>query len=88
MDRSIVYGFIDAEREYQIQKWGDVDKRNSVGDFICYMSRYLNNAKDCVNPDESYQVLRQILKVVALGVACLEQHGDKQKPKLKEEFNE
>lgn len=72
MTRDKVYNLISKEREYQNSRWKAVDEKNNVGDFICYMQRYLNNARDCVDPTDNDLTLIQIVKVCALGVACLE----------------
>jgi hypothetical protein len=76
--RANVYEAIDREREYQDARWGGVphDARESVGNFLIYMERYLQKAKDAyVDASHSTEALREIRKVAALAVACMEVHG-------------
>lgn len=76
--RGMVYKAIDSERNYQLKRWGvnGEDAKHSVGDFLTYMDDYLSEAKHRASREDgdtgSLEVLR---KVVALGVACMEQHG-------------
>lgn len=74
-----VLAAVTAEREYQVRKWGNLDDTNSVGDFILYMERELEKARDAYkNPatitDDS-TTLAGIRKVATLGIAALERHG-------------
>ena len=74
--RGEVYEALDSEREYQIRKWGDLDDRNAIGDFLIYMERELQKARDSYySPDEPRGVLDGIRKVTAIGVATLEKYG-------------
>ncbi len=75
MTRIEVFQLLDRERKYQEEKWGDLDERNNVGDFLCYMKRYYDAAVVENNPDSPYEALRNIAKVGALCVACLEKFG-------------
>jgi hypothetical protein len=70
-----VFAAIEAERQYQEDTWGDLDKRNNVGDFILYMQRYLKEAAVANNPDQPEKSLDAIRKVVTIGVAAMERHG-------------
>lgn len=75
ISRDDVYDMLDEEREYQIKTFGDLDDRNSVADFLCYIKRYYDNAVDANNPDDPYPAVMQVLKIGALAIACLERHG-------------
>lgn len=76
--RSEVYDAIDSERDYQLVRWGikGEDAKHSVGDFLTYMDDYLNEAKHRASREDGNSGALEVLrKVVALGVACMEQHG-------------
>lgn len=74
--RKEVYDAIDVEREYQ-------DKMHhhghSVLEFAVFMRTYLeelfSKATHGSDPMAKNRALETIRKVVALGVACMEQHG-------------
>lgn len=67
---------IDSERDYQLSKWGDLDTRNSIGDFLIYMQRELTKAANAYySPDEPRGVLEGIRKVTTVGVAAMERFG-------------
>lgn len=81
-DRSEVYAAINGERDYQdslgTATYGE-PVEHTVGDFLVYMDDYLKEAmhtasrvwgEKCVP-----QVMDKLRKVIALGVACAEQHG-------------
>lgn len=74
MDRKGVYELIDGERAYQDSRWKDLDKRNSVADFLVYIRNYLDNATRSHNADYPAESLNNIRKIAGLCVACMEQH--------------
>ncbi len=74
-NRTEVYEAIDSERDYQISKWGTLDDRNNIADFIAYMQNYLDRARAANNPDSPAESIRLIRQVSALGVACMEKFG-------------
>lgn len=80
MNRTEVYALIDGERDYQNSRWSNLDKRNSVGDFLAYMRRYLNNAFDEINPSNNAKSLGNIRKLTAIGVAAMEKFGAPNRP--------
>jgi len=64
------------ERRYQNHKWGSVEENpHNVQEWIRIMQRELNEARGSILHLNQTQALREILQVVAVGVACLEQHG-------------
>ena len=82
MDRSEILEAIADERDYQVRRWGirqpdgtmkEIQK--PIENYVLYMEHYLEKAREAItlsnNDDES---LNEIRKVVALGVACFEQH--------------
>ncbi len=75
ISREYIYKEVDKERAYQDKKWGALDDVNSVGDFLCYMKRFLDHAMQENNPKSPSFALDDIRKITALGVACMEVHG-------------
>lgn len=82
MKREEIYKVIDSEREYQESKWTNAShKTHEIEAWIIYMEYYLNRAKEEITLftiDEG-KSLDQLRKVVALGVACFEIHGIKER---------
>lgn len=75
---------IDFERLYQQMRWGHlnesdgtiVEDYHSVGDYVCLMENYLLKAKQALGGNlTTEESLHELRKVVALGVACFEEHG-------------
>jgi hypothetical protein len=82
---------IDGERKYQQGKWGTVAQASGKplfqsadgpegchepGAFLCYMQHYHGEAVRLASTVQGTEAARDTLrKVVALGVACLEQHA-------------
>lgn len=75
--REDVYSAIDSERDFQDRKWGSVDEHpHEVGAWILLMQKHLRDAENAwCSSDGHYTALREIRKVLAVGVACAEQHG-------------
>lgn len=72
--REAVYNVIDAERDYQREKWGE--EKHEVASFVTYMQHHLTRAIAEVSTQHTVEAaLDQIRKVTALGVACMEQNG-------------
>lgn len=72
-----IYHAIERERLYQDQKWGTLAEHpHEVGAWITLMRRELAEAEEawCTQRGDA-AALREILQVIAVGVACLEQHG-------------
>lgn len=74
MRREEVYSLLDLERFYQDGKWGgpNHDKEHSVGDWIVFMEVFLDRAKQNLRTGTKLDAIEQIMKVTALGVACME----------------
>jgi len=83
MTLDLILDAIVNERQYQARRWGTrhglnrfEETQRSVPDFLVYMKTYLDDAFRSatteVGDDKALEALR---KVVALGVACFEQHG-------------
>lgn len=76
MIRQDVYKAIDSERDYQNNKWGDLDSKNSLGDFLIYMEKALHNAKHSYFGQGTENIsLHNVRQVVAIAVAAMEKFG-------------
>jgi hypothetical protein len=77
MERTKVYDAIDSERNYQDRKWGTVDQHpHEVGGWLTLMRKLLTDAEAAwAGSNGDYTALQEIRKVLAVGVACAEQHG-------------
>jgi hypothetical protein len=77
MDRKDVYAFIDKERTYQDAKWGTIQQHpHEVGSWLLIMDQLLADARqEWTRGPGDYGALDELRKVVAVGVACMEQHG-------------
>jgi hypothetical protein len=65
------------ERAYQDGKWGPIDEHgHSVGEWLLIMESELREAKEawCSNRGDA-GALEELLQVVSVGFACMEQHG-------------
>jgi len=72
-----VFGVIVDERQFQDKRWGTIQEHpHEVGSWILLMESLLVDARDawCGNRGDA-GALDEIRKVVAVGVACQEQHG-------------
>lgn len=73
MKRSDIFAAVEKERAYQDEKWGrDFDDKNTVNDWVAYMTKYLGQAVTLPWTDATFRT--QLLKVIALGVAALERN--------------
>lgn len=65
------------ERSYQDRKWGTVQQRpHEVGGYITIMRKLLSDAEAAwATSRGDASALDELRKVVAVGVACFEQHG-------------
>lgn len=83
MTRADVYAVLDGERDYQDARWGGTlsgerpgDGSRSVDEFVLYMEGYMREAVHLASHSADKNTTLDVLrKVVALGVACFEQHG-------------
>lgn len=77
VERKEVYGVINDERVYQDRKWGTIEEHpHEVGSWVTIMRQLLNDAERAYMTQRGDMgALDEIRKVVAVGVACLEQHG-------------
>jgi hypothetical protein len=77
MNRTKVYEIIDSERYYQERKWGTINQHpHEVGAYLTLMDVHLSRAKEALaGRADDYGALEALRKVIAIGVACAEQHG-------------
>ncbi|MBK6587962.1 MAG: hypothetical protein IPG22_06565 [Acidobacteria bacterium] len=75
--RANVYDAIGTERYYQEQKWGIIeDHPQSVGGYLTLMRVHLARAENAwASANNDTEALACLRKVLAIGVACGEQHG-------------
>ena len=81
LKREEVYAAIDSERVHQDRKWGTIEKHpHEVGGWLTLMRQHLRDAEAAWSsqPDDR-EALAEIRKVLAIGVACCEQHGVKKR---------
>lgn len=72
-----VFYAIERERNYQDDKWGDLEEHpHTVGEWLLIMESELNEAKQgWVKEGGDMSALREVLQVATVAVACLQQHG-------------
>lgn len=72
-----VINAIVEERVYQDRKWGTIEQHpHEVGSWLTIMRQLLNDAERAYMSERGdYGSLDEVRKVVAVGVACMEQHG-------------
>lgn len=77
-----VFAAIGRERDYQDAKWGTpAEHPHDVGGWLTIMRRELREAEDAwCSRRGNAGALEEILQVVAVGVACLQQHGIVERP--------
>ncbi|MFA6904421.1 MAG: hypothetical protein WC236_15205 [Gallionellaceae bacterium] len=77
MQRTRVYESIDSERTHQDRKWGTVEQHpHEVGGWLTLMRKLLTDAEAAWSSSNGdYKALQELRKVLAVGVACAEQHG-------------
>lgn len=80
--RERVFEEINRERSYQEMKWGDlVDHPQSVGAYLTLMRVHLARAENAwAGANNDLKALDCLRKVLAIGVACGEQHGMPRRP--------
>ena len=77
LTRKDVFFAIDQERDHQDKKWGTLGEHpHEVGSWLTIMRQLLNDAERAyMSQLGDIGALDEIRKVVAVGVACMEQHG-------------
>ena len=76
--RDKIFHLIDLERQRQDKIWGgeEHDRGHEIGSWLTYMRSYLQEADNAITHRATGKsvAISHIIKVVALGVACLESH--------------
>lgn len=77
MTRNQVFAAIESERDYQDRKWGTPSEHpHEVGGYLTLMQVHLRRAREAwAGANSDTEALESLRKVLALGVACAEQHG-------------
>lgn len=75
MTREEVFNVLSMEREYQKEKWDDIEEKNQPKDFVKYMKQYMAHVSSALKMGKTEEAMSQLRKVTALGVAALEMHG-------------
>jgi hypothetical protein len=77
MNRATIYDVIDGERDHQDAKWGTIQQHpHEVGGWLLIMEKLLDDARRAwASSRGDGPALEEVRKVVAVGVACMEQHG-------------
>jgi hypothetical protein len=75
--RARVFEAINGERYYQETKWGTLEQHpQSVGAYLTLMRVHLTRAENAwAGANNDMEALDCLRKVLAIGVACGEQHG-------------
>ena len=73
---------IRNERVYQNHKWGTIAQHpHEVGGYLTLMRTLLADAERAWSTKHTdFEALSEIRKVVAVGIACMEQHGPTDRP--------
>lgn len=77
MKQQTVFEAITSEREYQDRKWGTpAEHPHEVGGWLTLMAVHLRRAQEAwAGANNDVEALASLRKVLAVGVACGEQHG-------------
>lgn len=77
MEQQQVFDVLASERAYQDRKWGSIDQHpHEVGGWLMLMHVHLRKAQEAwASSGDDYAALLALRKVLAVGVACMEQHG-------------
>jgi hypothetical protein len=77
MNQQAVFKAIASERDYQDRKWGTLAEHpHEVGGYLTLMDVHLQRAKAAwAGSNNDTEALEALRKVLAVGVACAEQHG-------------
>lgn len=75
--RQEVFDAINRERDYQDRKWGTIEENpHEVTGWLLVMQGGMDEAiRGWQKGYGDFDALRKVLQVVAVGCACLEQHG-------------
>lgn len=82
--RQQVFSAVSDERVFQDRKWGTIeDHPHEVGSWLTIMRQLLNDAECAyISQRGDFGAIDELRKVVAVGVACMEQHGVVPRPPI------
>ena len=77
-----VYRILSQERDYQDEIHKDIpelygDANHSVSDWIIFMERLINDAKDKIYDLDEEEAMKFVKKATAVGVAAMQHKGVK-----------
>ena len=77
MEQNAVFEAVASERNYQDRKWGTpAEHPHEVGGWLTLMAVHLRRAQDAwAGANSDTEALEALRKLLAVGVACGEQHG-------------
>lgn len=77
IDQAAAVNAVLRERDYQDKKWGTIQERpREVGTYLTLMRVLLTEAEQAyAKSKDDGPALNELRKVVAVGLACFEQHG-------------
>lgn len=77
INRSQIFDTIEQERQYQDMKWGNINEHpHTIREWIAIMSKKLKDAEySYFQKHADFEMIAEIIQVIAVGFACLEQHG-------------
>ena len=73
-DRRLIFEAIERERDFQDRKWG-TGRNHAIPSWLLILRKELDEAEIGWCKEGEQQSLRELLQVIAVGIACLEQHG-------------
>jgi NTP pyrophosphatase (non-canonical NTP hydrolase) len=75
--RQAIFKAVERERSYQDLKWGTIHQHpHDVAGYLLIMQGELDEAiRGWQKGKGDADALREVLQVIAVGFACLEQHG-------------
>lgn len=81
MNRQEIFEAVGRERDYQDAKWES--NPHTVGEWLLIVESELQEAKEawCKNGGDRAALI-ELLQVIAVGVAALEQHGAIERPNV------
>lgn len=81
MESANIFHAIARERLYQDRKYGPPEQRDlSIGAYLIIMRHELGEAMTALATQSADEAMIELLQVVAVGVAAMEQHGVFERP--------
>ena len=74
IDRRLIFEAIDRERDFQDRKYG-AGRLHDIPGWIIIMEREILEVKESWADGDITNATRELLQVISVGIAALEQHG-------------